>query len=237
MRSLRKSLHCKKANGEAAILSTNTRNTSLIEIRQLGLMPYSEALHLQDVTCIDREKKIIPDTLLLLEHPPTYTIGLRGAVENFRVPVDSLRQKGMEVFQVDRGGDVTFHGPGQLVGYPIIDISARKNDIRQYVCLIEEVIIATLKEFGITAGPLPGYPGVWVEDKKIAAIGIKINFAGITSHGFAVSVNTDLACFKNIVPCGLEHKSVTSMAEILNVPVSVGQVRAVLSGMFAQIFG
>ena len=206
-------------------------------IRQFGSVPYAEALCLQQEAIAGREKKTIPDTLILLEHPPTYTLGLRGKDSHFRVPVNLLCQKGFAVFRVDRGGDVTFHGPGQLVGYPIIDIAARGYDIRQYVRQLEDLIIEVLAAFSIDARHLPGYPGVWAGEKKIAAIGIKVNAVGIASHGFALNVNTDLACFEKIIPCGLDHKSVTSMAEVLKKPVHMGQVRTLLSETFMRVFG
>jgi len=162
---------------------------------------------------------------------------LRGKDSHFRVPSKLLGQTGSPVFRVDRGGDVTFHGPGQLVGYPIIDIAARGGDIRQYVRQLEDMIIAVLAAFYIDARHLTGYPGVWAGEKKIAAIGIKVNAAGVTSHGFALNVNTDLACFENIFPCGLDHKSVTSMAEILKRPVHMEPVRTLVSETFMRVFG
>ncbi|MFZ2634501.1 MAG: lipoyl(octanoyl) transferase LipB [Desulfosalsimonadaceae bacterium] len=206
-------------------------------IRQFGSVPYAEALYLQQDAIAGRKKKTIPDTLILLEHPPTYTLGLRGKESHFRVPVNLLCQKGIAVFRADRGGDVTFHGPGQLVGYPIIDIAARGYDIRQYVRQLEDMIIDVLAACYIDARHLSGYPGVWAGEKKIAAIGIKVNAAGIASHGFALNVNTDLACFEKIIPCGLGHKSVTSMAEVLKRPVPMGQVRTLLSEAFMRVFG
>ena len=218
-------------------LSAKTSNPLPAAVRWLGSISYPKAFFLQQKMIADRADKIIPDTLLLLEHPPTFTLGLRGKVEHFLVSIDSLRKKQIAILRSDRGGDVTFHGPGQLVGYPIIDIAARRCDIRQYVHQLENMVIEALSAFCINARHMPGYPGVWAGEKKIAAIGVKVNAAGITSHGFALNVNTDLTYFENIVPCGLENKSVTSMAEILKRPVHMEQVRAILSKIFMRVFG
>jgi lipoyl(octanoyl) transferase len=194
-------------------------------------------MSLQQKMVAERQDNIIPDTLLLLDHPPTYTLGLRGKAEHIRVSMDFLRQNGIEFFQTDRGGDVTFHGPGQLVGYPIIHMESLGDDIRQYVRRLEGIIMKGLSAFGINSWHEPGYPGVWIQDKKIAAIGIKVNAAGIASHGFGLNVNTDLSYFNHILPCGLDHKSVTSMAQILKRPVSMGQVVKILSEIFIRTFG
>lgn len=172
-----------------------------------------------------------------MEHPPTYTLGLAGKDAHFLVSKEALIARGFAIHRVDRGGDVTFHGPGQLVGYPIMDMVARGNDIRRYVSGLETVIIEALSVFGLNARHVAGYPGVWIGERKIAAIGIRINAAGISTHGFAVNINTDLDGFTSIIPCGLAHKSVTSMAELLGMPVSMTQMRSVLADTFVKIFG
>ncbi|MGM0451758.1 MAG: lipoyl(octanoyl) transferase LipB [Thermodesulfobacteriota bacterium] len=207
-----------------------------LDIRQLGTVPYDEAMLLQKQLVEMRAADEIGDTLLLLEHPPTYTVGLRGDDTNFLVPRPVLESKGAVIRTVERGGDVTFHGPGQLVGYPIIDVPAVCGDINSYVFWLEQVLIETLAAFGVSAGRLAGFRGVWVDDRKIAAIGVRVNSHGISSHGFAVNVNTDLSFFDAIVACGLHGKSVTSLAKALNEPVEMNPVIECLTKTFARVF-
>ena len=207
-----------------------------LDVRQLGTVPYDEAMRLQKQLVEERAAGEIGDTLLLLEHPPTYTVGLRGDDTNFLVPGPVLESKGAVIRRVERGGDVTFHGPGQLVGYPIIDVPVACGDINGYVFWLEQVLIETLAAFGVAAGRLSGFRGVWVDDKKIAAIGVRVNSHGISSHGFAVNVNTDLSFFDAIVACGLHGKSVTSLAKALNQPVDMNPVIECLAETFARVF-
>ncbi len=156
----------------------------------------------------------IPDQLLLLEHPPVITLGRGFHPENLLAPVERLKALGVEVVEADRGGDVTYHGPGQLVGYAIIDLQPDRMDVIHYLRDLEEVLIRVLARLGITGGRLAGCTGVWVEDRKIAAIGVKIS-RWITYHGFALNVNTDLSAFDLIIPCGLRDARVTSLAREL----------------------
>jgi len=191
---------------------------------------------IQREMCDARKNKLIGDTLLLLEHPPVYTLGLQANVKNFREPIDAFRKKGIDIFRADRGGDVTFHGPGQLVGYPIVNIAARGQDVRQYVHQLEKILIETLSVFHIHSEHMTGYPGVWIGEEKISAIGIKVNVKGIASHGFALNVNTDLSFFDPIIPCGLKNKGVTSMAQVLKKPVPMEPVTKRLSEAFIREF-
>jgi lipoyl(octanoyl) transferase len=177
-------------------------------------MRYGEALDLQRWLVDQRKRGEIPDQFLLVEHPHTITLGRNGHMENLLAGEDVLRRSGVAFHDTDRGGDITYHGPGQIVGYPIIDLREWKRDVMAYVRAIEQVMIDTLADFGIPAGRVQGMTGVWVDGAKIAAIGVHIS-RWITSHGFALNVTTDLSYFQYIVPCGLV-KPVTSMAALDN---------------------
>ena len=180
-----------------------------------------------------RKQGLIGDQLLLLEHPHVITMGRNGYQENVLAHEDLLARAGIAFHQTDRGGDVTYHGPGQLVGYPILDLREWKRDVGAYVRALEQVIIDTLADFSIDAGRIPKLTGVWVEQRKIAAIGVHLS-RWVTSHGFALNVNTDLSYFQYIVPCGLS-KPVTSMAQ-LGVRATLPEVSARLAGHFEQVF-
>src|ERR1044071_5881399 len=195
------------------------------ECRDLGRMNYGEALTLQKDLAEQRKRGEIPDQLLLLEHPHVITLGRNGHLENLLAGDQILDRAGISFYPTDRGGDVTYHGPGQLVGYPILDLRDWKRDVGAYVRGIEQVIIDTLADLGITAGRIPKLTGVWVGERKIAAIGIHLS-RWVTSHGFALNVNTDLSYFQYIVPCGLT-KPVTSM-RALGCQASRGEVVAEL---------
>jgi lipoyl(octanoyl) transferase len=183
--------------------------------RDLGRMDYAEAFDLQRSLVDQRKRGEIPDQFLFVEHPHTITLGRNGHMENLLAHDDVLRRAGVAFHPTDRGGDITYHGPGQIVGYPIIDLREWKRDVVAYVRSIEQVTIDALADFGISAGRLPGMTGVWVDGAKIAAIGVHIS-RWITSHGFALNVTTDLSYFQYIVPCGLA-KPVTSMAALGNI--------------------
>ena len=210
--------------------------SSPIDIRHLGMVDYDPALLLQKDLAERRSLGQIHDTLLLLEHPPTYTLGVRGGSRHFLVPVEELQSRGAVIRRTDRGGLVTFHGPGQVVGYPVMDVPARCGNIAEYVHCLEQLIIDTLAAFDISAGRLDGYRGVWTKDRKIAAVGIRVNASGISSHGFALNANTDLLHFNAIVACGIEGKAVTSMAAELNRPVDMAEVYQVIQKTFLRIF-
>jgi len=202
-------------------------------VRELGRVEYGAALQLQRELAAARKAGETPDHLLLLEHPHVITLGRNAHLENVLAGEEILRRAGISCFPTDRGGDVTYHGPGQLVGYPILDLREWKRDVGAYVRAVEQVIIDTLEEFGIAAGRIPKLTGVWVDGRKIAAIGVHLS-RWITSHGFALNVHTDLSYFQYIVPCGLT-KPVTSMAQ-LGVRATLGEVSQVLAVHFGRIF-
>jgi lipoyl(octanoyl) transferase len=211
---------------------------------QPGRVSYPDALALQNRLVDMRSRGEAPDRLLLLEHPHTYTLGTSGHDEHLLLSEDELAWRGIEVHRIDRGGDITYHGPGQLVGYPIIGLPRAGNlraDFVGYIRKLETVLIATLADFGIVARPIPGLTGVWVDtpggEAKIAAIGVKVNVRAVTKHGFALNVNTDLSYFDSIVPCGIADKGVTSMAQILGSPVDEAQVAERVVVQFGAVFG
>ena len=202
-------------------------------LRQLGRVDYATALQLQQQLAADRKQGLVPDQLLLLEHPHVITMGRNGHLENLLAGDDILARAGIGFYPVDRGGDVTYHGPGQLVGYPIFDLRDWQRDVGAYVRAVEETIIATLAEYGIAAGRIPKLTGVWVGERKIAAIGVHLS-RWVTSHGFALNHTTDLSFFQYIVPCGLT-RPVTSM-EALGVQASRQDVQASIARCFARVF-
>ena len=192
-------------------------------VEQLGLLGYEEALHLQRQRVAQRKAGEIPDTLLLLEHPHVYTLGRNAKREHLLVSPEYLRSRGAEVYETDRGGDITYHGPGQLVGYPILDLTQHRRDISWYMRSLEEVFIGVASDFGVHASRLAGAAGVWVGDEKLVAMGVHVS-RWVTSHGFAFNVSTDLSYFDHIVPCGLHGKGVTSLEKLLGVPVPLDEV-------------
>jgi lipoyl(octanoyl) transferase len=196
-------------------------------------MEYGAALALQKQLEGERKEGLIPDQLLLLEHPHVITIGRNGHMEHLLASEPMLGSAGIAFFPTDRGGDITYHGPGQLVGYPIMDLREWKRDVGAYVRGVEQVLIETLADFGITAGRIPKLTGVWVGERKIAAIGVHI-CRWVTSHGFALNVNTDLSYFQYIVPCGLT-KPVTSMAQ-LGANVDLPTVSRIVAAHFGRVF-
>src|SRR5713226_8337386 len=180
--------------------------------RDLGRIGYSEAIELQKALVAERKRGEIPDQFLLVEHPHTITLGRNGNLGNLLAQEEVLARAGIAFHHTDRGGDITYHGPGQIVGYPIVDLRDWKRDVVAYVRTLEQVIIGALQQFGIQGDRLEGCTGVWVDGKKVAAIGIHIS-RWVTSHGFALNVSTDLSYFQYIVPCGIT-KPVTSMAAL-----------------------
>jgi len=204
-------------------------------VRQLGQKEYREVYDLQKELLQQRLHGQIDDTLLLLEHPPTITVGKSGKLENVRVSRQKLTSAGVSLIFTDRGGDVTYHGPGQIVGYPILDLRERERDIHQYVHNLEEVLIRTLADYGIKSGRDHGHAGVWVNDEEIAALGLSVR-RWITMHGFALNVNTDLDHFSLINPCGFTNKAATSMARLLGYELPVYEITECLLDHFAQVF-
>ena len=203
------------------------------EFRDLGRIGYAEAFELQQRLVEERKQGLIPDQLLIVEHAHVITLGRNGRKENLLAGEEVLRRAGVSFCHTDRGGDITYHGPGQVVGYPILDLREWKRDVAAYVRAVEQVLIDTLAEFRISAGRVKGATGVWVDGKKVAAIGVHIS-RWVTSHGFALNVSTDLSYFQYIVPCGLS-KPVTSMAE-LGCTASRGEVVSALVRRFSGIF-
>lgn len=181
-----------------------------VAVHRLGQVPYAEALELQQRVQAARIRGRIPDTLLLLEHPRVVTLGRGAKAHNLLLSEEALATKGFEVHHIGRGGDVTYHGPGQLVGYPIVDLSPDRQDVRRYVRDLEELMIRVSADFGVTAGRVDKMNGTWVGNAKIGAIGVRIS-RWVTLHGFALNVATDLSDFGVIVPCGLVGKGVTSL--------------------------
>jgi lipoate-protein ligase B len=207
-----------------------------LDVSNLGLQPYGSALDLQHQLVTARREGRINDTLLLLQHPPVITLGRRGNEEHILVSREWLDEHQIQVHRVERGGDVTYHGPGQLVGYPIIDLTQHHADVGWYMHSLEEVLIRTLADFGIAARRLPGNIGVWLDDRrKIASLGVRIE-SWITFHGFALNVQQDVSHFQLIVPCGLADKEVTSMETALGRPVDITTVGERVVDNFCTVF-
>jgi lipoyl(octanoyl) transferase len=205
-------------------------------VSDIGRTQYAEAWKLQQRILTLRQSGSLQDTLLLTEHEHVYTFG-KGSNENHLLASEEeLKAFGTEVYHIDRGGDVTYHGPGQIVGYPILDLKNYFLDVHRYLRSLEEVLIQTLKKFDITAGREKDMTGVWVQGEKIAAIGVKVS-RWVTMHGFALNVNSDLSKFDRIIPCGIFHKGITSMQRIAGVEVSLPQVQRAIIESFEDIFG
>jgi lipoyl(octanoyl) transferase len=219
---------------------------NVCEVWRPGRMTYADSWALQDRLVQARSQEDAPDRLLLLEHPHTYTLGSSGHDEHLLMSVEERARRGIDVLRVDRGGDITYHGPGQIVGYPIIQLprageQGLRADFVGYVRNLETMLIRVLAEYGIEGKPIRGLTGVWVDtaagEAKVAAIGVKINVKAVTKHGFALNVNTDLSYFDGIVPCGIADKGVTSMAALLGEPVDENAVAARVVAQFGEVFG
>jgi lipoyl(octanoyl) transferase len=226
-------------------------NDGLLAVRRLGLMPYREALELQRLLVEERKAGAIPDTLLLLQHPHVLTLGVKGDKGRGHIlaPPVRLAELGVDVFETGRGGDVTYHGPGQLVAYPILDLDPDRRDVHRYVRDLEEVMIRVSASFGVEAGRIAGKSGAWVRPTgssgaadgsslpaKIGAVGVRIS-RWVTSHGIALNVWTDLEYFLLIVPCGIADLGVTSFERELGVHLPMSEVEARFVHFFAQVFG
>ena len=209
-----------------------------LQVRRLGVVPYAEGLALQQELVAARKADRIPDQLLLLEHPPVITLGAKVRDDRSHVLASeqSLEEAGVELFEAGRGGDVTYHGPGQLVGYPIIDLRPDRCDIHRYVRDLEEVMIVTAAAFGVRADRVQGLTGAWVGQDKLAAIGVRIS-RWITSHGFAFNVATDLSHFSLIVPCGIQDRGVTSLGRLLGHSPRMSSVEDAVIQAFTATFG
>jgi len=217
-------------------LTSTTADTHTLEVRRLGVVPYAEALEVQKALVEERRAGRVPNLLLLLQHPPVITLGVRKSSRANVTATDAqLAARGVEVHDTGRGGDVTYHGPGQIVGYPILDLRPDRCDVHRYVRDLEEVMIRVCADYGITAGRVGGMSGTWVASEKIGAIGVRIS-RWITSHGFAFNVNTNLQDFQLIVPCGIADRGVTSLQKLLGRPLSIEEVEERMMARFAEVF-
>jgi lipoyl(octanoyl) transferase len=203
--------------------------------RDLGRLEYGAAFELQHELVERRKRDEIPDQLLLVEHPHVITLGRNGKPEHLLAGEEHLRKAGIAFYPTDRGGDITYHGPGQLVGYPILDLKQWKRDVVEYLRAIEQALIGALREFGLRGERAAGMTGVWVNGAKVAAIGVHLS-RWVTSHGFALNVTTDLSYFQYIVPCGLS-KPVTSLEKLLGRDPGRGEVMAAVVQHFGEVFG
>ncbi|MDR7427765.1 MAG: lipoyl(octanoyl) transferase LipB [Armatimonadota bacterium] len=199
-----------------------------------GLTPFADAWALQRRLVAARQRAAIPDVVLLLQHHPVITLGRSGDRGHLLLPPEVLRQRGVEIYQIERGGGVTYHGPGQLVAYPILDLRAMDEDVVRFMRALEESVIRTVADFGINAVRMRGFPGVWVGEAKLAAVGVAVK-RRVTMHGVALNVTTDLEPFTWINPCGL-NRPVTSMSRLLGQEVSVAAVADAYARRFAEVY-
>ncbi|MCS6885459.1 MAG: lipoyl(octanoyl) transferase LipB [Acidobacteriota bacterium] len=207
----------------------------LIEVTRLGLVDYTDSVRLQNAFVEARKQDQVPDQLFLLSHPHVVTFGRNAKKENLTATPALLERLGIEVHDTGRGGDVTYHGPGQIVGYPILNLAPDRCDVHRYVRDLEEVIIRVAVDYGITANRLAGFTGVWVRNEKLAAIGVRIS-RWVTMHGFALNVNTDLEYFNLIIPCGIKDKGVTSLQKLLHRSVDIAEAESRLIHHFSEVF-
>lgn len=207
-----------------------------IAVRELGVMEYSEALELQACLVQERREATIPDTILLLEHPHVITLGSSSDLTHVLIDKKELEKRGIELFKVGRGGDVTYHGPGQLVVYPIIDLKPDRKDLHRYLRDLESVLIQVACSFGVQANRDPSGTGVFTELGKLGAIGVRISSGWITSHGVALNVSTQLDFFETIVPCGIRDRGVSSLERELQCAVPMTQVKKCIVESFEQVF-
>jgi len=209
-----------------------------IEVRRLGTVPYAEALTLQRELVEERRAGRVPDLLLLLQHPPVITLGVKGdgGRANVLVTDERLGELGVEISETGRGGDVTYHGPGQIVGYPILDLKPDRCDVHRYVRDLEEVMIRVCADYGVSASRISGLTGAWIGNEKVGAIGVRIS-RWITSHGFAFNVSTILADFQLIVPCGIADHGVTSLEQATGRRLPMSEVEERVIDQFAAVFG
>lgn len=208
-----------------------------IEVRRLGVVSYADALAMQRALVEERRADRVPDLLLLLQHPPVITLGVKGdgGRSNVVATPERLAQLGIEVHEAGRGGDVTYHGPGQIVGYPILDLRPDRCDVHRYVRDVEEVMIRVCADYGLDAGRIPGLTGTWIGAEKIGAIGIRIS-RWITSHGFAFNVSTNLDHFRLIVPCGIGDRGVTSLEKATGQRIPIRDAEDAVIRHFADVF-
>jgi lipoyl(octanoyl) transferase len=208
-----------------------------LEVRRLGVVPYGEALAMQRALVEERKAGRVPDLLLLLQHPAVITLGVRGdgGRSNIVTPSERLTELGIDVFEAGRGGDVTYHGPGQIVGYPIIDLKPDRCDVHVYVRDVEEVMIRVCADYGVSAERVPGLTGTWIGPEKVGAIGVRIS-RWVTSHGFAFNVSTNLDHFRLIVPCGIADRGVTSLEQAAGRTIPIVEVEGAFVRHFCDVF-
>lgn len=218
------------------MLMENQSTSRKLVVCDLGLIDYKQAWDLQLKVHAKRRLNEIDDVFFLCEHPHTYTLGKIADKSNLLFSKSELDEKNISVFEIDRGGDITYHGPGQIVGYAIINLSNWKKDTHLYLRSLEDVLIKTCKNYGIKSGRNNKYTGVWIDDKKICAIGIKVS-RWITMHGFAFNVNTDLSLFSGIIPCGIHDKKVTSLQNELRHNIDIKKTKEIIKTNFKQVFG
>ncbi len=209
--------------------------SKILNIINLGRKSYNETWDFQKKLHEQRIKNEIPDSLILVEHPHVYTLGKNAVASNMIASEEYLKDHGVEVVNVDRGGDITYHGPGQLVGYPIFHLKEHKLSVRNYVDKIEEILIQTLADYNIEGKQIDGLTGIWVEKQKIAAIGLRIS-RWVTYHGFALNIKTDLSLFNGIIPCGISDKGVTRMID-LNKNATLESVKKTIIEKICNVFG
>jgi lipoyl(octanoyl) transferase len=233
VRRPRRDLPHRPASDEHPLLAAHG---GVLTVERLGTVPYQPTWELQDELAEQRRQRRIGDRLLVLEHFPVYTIGRGGDERNLLASPDRLRELGAEFVRIDRGGDITFHGPGQLVAYPIVELRDPL-DLRRYVRSLEAAVIDVAARLGLRAGRIEGLTGVWVdEQRKLAAIGVRVR-RGVTTHGLALNVNTELRWFAEMIPCGIADKEVTSLARELGRPVEMSLVEDLLADALAHAFG
>ena len=204
-------------------------------VRRLGRVPYAEGLQIQEQLVAERQAGRIVDVLLLLEHEPVFTMGRNAQAANVLLSKDALEAKGFQLFETGRGGDVTYHGPGQVVGYPILELPTERRDVHRYVRDLEEVMIRACADYGVAAERIAGKTGVWVGTDKVGAIGVRIA-RWVTSHGFALNVASDLGPFALIVPCGIRDHGVTSLSKLVGRSLPPDEVADRLAAHFAAVF-
>ena len=208
-----------------------------LQVIHAGQMDYLAAWEWQRELVRQRSAGAIGDTLLLIEHPHTYTLGRSTKDGHLLITPEQLAEQSIALVESDRGGDITYHGPGQVVGYPILKLSQHGGDLLHYLRLLEETLIVALASYGVTAGRIAGLTGVWVGDAKIAAIGVKLSASGVTQHGFALNVATDLRYFQQIIPCGIADKGVTSLERLLGTARPPAEVERRVAAAFGEVFG
>jgi lipoyl(octanoyl) transferase len=215
----------------------NRQREQRMRVLQASRMDYLAAWDLQRSLVRQRSAGEIGDTLMLVEHPHTYTLGRATKDGHLLISAEQLAAQGVALVESDRGGDITYHGPGQVVGYPILKLSRHGGDVLRYLRLLEEALIGALAGYGIAGVRVAGLTGVWVGDEKIAAIGVKLSASGVTQHGFALNVATDLRFFGQIVPCGIADKGVTSLERVLGAAPARDDVERRVIAAFGDVFG